>query len=109
MAPNSPVQDFALEILSMLDVTERERSRRDMVKRLLVSNEEDMVRSQFPEYFLSTIEEAFDDQGNFDIDKVDDSQVEWSTASPDEDDEIGRWIADREAGMYVTAADEEWK
>ncbi len=76
------------------------------------------VHDLFPQYFPSGWEQeqalakATDEHGNFDIDKVDDSKVDWKAEgiTPDEDDEISRWIAERERGITsLQALDEGWK
>lgn len=105
MAPNSPVQDRAVEVLDMLDHVEQERARFDSVKALLASPlaSWDRVKEQFPEYF-DPYESAKQEDGSYDIDQIDDADVEWSTAaSPDEDEALSTWIAQRESGSFTGA------
>lgn len=64
----------------------------------------DRVQHHFPEYFPSDWKEqrAFEaatKDGVLDIDALDDSSITWATpANDDEDDEISRWISERENG-----------
>lgn len=109
VAPNHPVQDRALEILEILDEIDKEKSRVDRVKALLTNqfSTVDLVKAQFPEYFRpeDPFEEAKTEDGGYDIDRVDESKLDWGTpASPDDDDEISRWIAQQETGS-ISAAD----
>ena len=109
-APNSRVQDRALDYLNMLDEARRQDDRMDMVKGLLATGRTEEVVHQFPEYFEAEgdISGAYDEAGEFDIDRVDDSKVKWAApASREEDDEISAWIAQHE-NTYVTAADDGW-
>lgn len=104
-APNSVVQDRALTYLLMLEETEKVQSRIDMVKGLLVSptSNFDRVREQFPEFF-DPFEEAKQEDGTYDIDKIDATDVEWGTpTSAEEDDDLSRWIASRESGSFTGA------
>lgn len=102
-APNSPVQDRALDYLVMLDEVERSRSRLDTVKALVTHASFERVRDQFPEYF-DPYEGAKGEDGEFDIDRLDDSQVDWATAGSEDDDEaLSRWIQERESGSFSAA------
>jgi hypothetical protein len=77
-----------------------------MVKGLLASpfTTFESVRGYFPEYF-DPFEGAEDEEGNFDPDKVDESQLGWATPeSPEDDEALSRWIAERESGS-MSAAD----
>lgn len=109
VAPNHPVQDRALEVLEVLDEISREKGRMDLVRGLLASSTSDFdrVRAQFPEYFtpVDPFEGAKTEEGGYDIDAIDDSDVEWDTpASADVDEDISRWIAEHESGS-ISAAD----
>lgn len=112
-APNSVVQDYALEILDMLDESVRETQRIDMVKTLLASVPMERVKDYFPEYFRpDPLAEAIDPvTGEFDIDKVDDSKIDWQTAgSEDEDADLSAWIEEQErkSGGVTTFSADEW-
>lgn len=109
MAPNHPVQDLALEALDSIEAVERERGRADMVRALLTNRltDWDLTKAHFPEYFTpeDPFEAAKTNDGEYDIDAVDDSQIEWGAPdSPETDEEISRWIAQHEHGS-ISAAD----
>lgn len=92
----------------MLDEFEKAKGRADSIKRLIANRMTDyeIVREQFPEYFPpeDPFKDAKQDDGTYDIDKIDDTQVEWATpTTPEEDDEISRFIAEREGSF--TGAD----
>lgn len=114
-APNSQVQDSALQILDMVDEGRKEDLRVDMVKGLLAlagPAQQSEVARLFPEYVKDDpYQEAYTQSGEFDIDKVDDATVEWSVASKDQDEELSRWISEQEraGGVTFTAEDEGWK
>lgn len=111
MAPNSPVQDRALEILDLIDLFDREKARADRVRELVATGEFDQVKAYFPEYFgTDPYEEARDpDTGEIDIDKIDDSRLEWGVPTEDEDEELERWIREREAGTFTAEEiSDEW-
>lgn len=75
----------------------------DTVKGLVALGVRDRVKEQFPEYF-NPFEDAQRDDGSYDIDRVEGSQVKWSSAgSEDEDAELARWIAQRERGSMTAA------
>jgi hypothetical protein len=104
VAPNSPVQDMALEILVVLDRKEQGQSRFDTVKGLVAIGDRARVKEQFPEYF-DPFEDIRREDGTYDVEALDDAEVEWTTpTSPDEDADLARWIAQRESGS-MTAAD----
>lgn len=113
-APNSPVQDRALEYLLLDERQQKERLRLDEFKRALMVSSVTMERAHtfFPEYFpRDAFTEAQKDDGTYDIDAVDDAKVDWETPRDHyTDDEISAWIAERERGS-VTAADldDGWK
>lgn len=89
----------------MLDQTEREERRLDRVKALWVNQltDKDAIKSQFPEYF-DPFETAKDEHGEYDIDQIDDSQVDWATApSAEADEELSRWISEHEQGSFSGA------
>lgn len=93
----------------MLDEIDKEKRRIDMVKSLLATKaaDFDLARAQFPEYFTpdDPYGTARNDDGTYDVDALDDADLDWSTpASPDDDDEISRWIAQQE--MASVTADE---
>ena len=73
----------------------------------------DRVKAYFPEYFPeeTAFETAKRKDGSYDIDRVDDSRVEWTTPrSPDEDADISAWINQRERGSATAAdLDNGWK
>lgn len=90
----------------MLDVSESERARQDRVKGLLIhSGNRDLVAAYFPEYFepQDPFAKAKTDDG-YDIDLIDDAEIDWDVADPDEDEEMSRWISERSNGSF-TAAD----
>lgn len=98
----------------MLDEAEKEKSRVDMVRAILArvgAEGQDLVAEQFPEYFKQDpFAEAYTETGEFDIDKVDPSKVEWSVPSEEEDKELSEWIAQQEranGGMTTFTADED--
>lgn len=96
----------------MLAEIEKEKARVDMVRGLLTGplSSLERVKAQFPEYFApeDPYEAATTESGEFDIDAVDDSKVDWSTpSSPKDDDDISRWISQQESGS-VSAADTDW-
>src|SRR4051812_4529468 len=101
---------MALEILDMVDETKAEAHRVDMVKGLLASGaEQETVAGRFPEYFASDpFAEAYDEKGEFDIDKVDDTAVQWSVPDQDQDADLSAWIEEQErkgGGVTFTADD----
>lgn len=101
------MQDRALEILEVLDEIEKEKQRVDMVKSLLATKAADftLARTQFPEYFApeDPYEGARNDDGTYDIDAIDEDQIDWATpASPEDDDEISRWIAQQESSVTAS-------
>lgn len=115
--PNSRVQDRALEILDMVDESAKENARVDMVKALLAQvglERQDLVVEQFPEYFKrDPFEVAYDEAtGEFDIDKVDPSAVEWQVPDEAEDADLSAWIAQQERAnggvTTFTADDDGW-
>lgn len=115
-APNSRVQDRVLEYLILLAARDREVARRDALKHsLLVGGSEAFTRMRdlFPEYVADedAFEQARTDEGDYDIDKVDDAKVTWTTpANEEEDDDISAWIASRESGSVTVAdLDDGWK
>lgn len=96
-----------MEILEVLDEIEKEKRRVDMVKSLLATKAADltMARSQFPEYFAADdpYERARNDDGSYDVDALDDADLDWATpASPEDDDEISRWIAQQESSVTAS-------
>lgn len=118
-APNSRVQDRALEFLSMLDARERRTQRLDSVRLAVLSSPlqwaelEPRLRWLFPEYLSpeAAYRKAKKDDGSYDIDKVDDGSVEWLTpASADEDAEISAWIEQNLRGTAVLSDDDDgWR
>lgn len=111
-APNNPVQDLALQILLMLSTKASEEQKVDMIRQaiLIADPPEERVTRAFPEYFPKEVlqemamEKAVGEDGEFDIDKVDDSKIDWRTeVSPDEDEELARWIMERESGQVSLA------
>jgi hypothetical protein len=106
------VQDRALEYLDMMDRAEAEERRVDMVKALLVQRTIDVeaIESQFPEYFDNDpFEEAKTPDGEYDIDSIDDSKIDWGVATPEEDDEISAWIDQHDEIMIVQSPEGEWQ
>lgn len=89
----------------MLDVIADSKARLDQVKVAFASAfSPDRVRDQFPEYF-DPFEQAKTEDGTYDIDRLDDSAIEWSApADEDEDEALSRWIAQQEIGS-ISAAD----
>jgi hypothetical protein len=86
----------------MLDEIDKEKRRLDGVKALLATKaaDFDLARSQFPEYFKveDPYEAARNDDGTYDVDALEDADLDWSTpATPEDDDEISRWIAQQES------------
>ncbi len=69
----------------------------------------------FPEFFpdnweeVRAFEQAKKDDGTYDIDKVDGAHINWGVASPEEDDDISRWIAEREQGSMTTTMLDDWR
>lgn len=112
VAPNNSVQDLALELLDMLAMSDKERARLDMVKALVTNSwaDRDEVKHQFPEYFEADPFAAAKnpETGEYDIDKISDADVEWGTASPEEDDEISRWIAQQQQGSFGADDFSDW-
>ena len=108
MAPNTPVQDRALEYVEMLDQMEKSKARADMVRGLFSSKSTDreVLKEQFPEYFdHDPFRDARTEGGEIDPDKVDESGLDWATPGDEADDEdISSWIAAREKGSF-TATD----
>lgn len=104
-APNSPVQDRALEILDMLDVVEAQGHRLDSVKIGLLSPlvTEDRAKSLFPEFYpADPFADALQDDGTYDPSKVDEDEIEYDApSSPEEDDDISAWISSRESGSFT--------
>lgn len=89
----------------MMEEVEKGRDRLDKVKALLVSpmSNWEKVRDQFPEYF-DPFEAAKTEDGTYDIDQIDDSQIDWEVpTSEDQDEALSRWIAERESGSFTGA------
>lgn len=112
-APNSVVQDMALEILDMLDETEKENQRIDRVRGLLTLTTMERVKDFFPEYFRpDPLATAYDEEtGEFDIDAIDPADVEWVVpTSEDEDADLSAWIEEQERqnGGVTTFTANEW-
>jgi hypothetical protein len=113
-APNSRVQDRALEILDMLDERRREIDRIDRVKELLTHIPADVVAEQFPEYFAADpFDGAYDPEtGAYDPEKVDEELIQWGVAaSKTEDDDLSAWIEEQERknGGITTFTANEWQ
>lgn len=104
-APNSLVQDRALAYLDMLAEYAKGQARRDMVKALLTHKDSDYdeVKFQFPEYFDADPFEQIRTEDGYDIDRLDDSQVQWGVAGEDEDEALSRWIAEQDGGTFTGA------
>jgi hypothetical protein len=87
----------------MLDLRDEERGRRDMVKALVAQSADNVLEEtkfQFPEYFeIDPFEQAKTEDGTYDIDRIDDSAVDWATAgSAEEDEALSRLIEEMESG-----------
>lgn len=88
----------------------------DSVKRLIVQGSSlDRIEPLFPEFFppgwkeKRAVEMARDESGGIDIDKINDSDINWGVASKDEDDEISRWISERESGSVTQNTLDDWR
>lgn len=96
-APNSLVQDNALDILDMLAVVKEQREKRQdgiaEVKALMLTHGYTRTQEMFPDYFDSTPPEQ-DGQ-------VDEEHLEWDVPSEEVDEQISRWIAERQAGSFT--------
>lgn len=108
VAPNSPVQDRALEALEVLELIDREKARVDSVKLLASSTQIDWERApqQFPEYFAPAdpFAGAVDEDGTYDPDRVDEDSIAWQApATPDEDSDISEWIRKHEEASFSAA------
>lgn len=115
-APNSPVQDLALQILMLLKTKTDEERKVDGIRAaiLVADPTKEEIRRVYPEYFPTDAEEAFadayDEHGEFDIDRVDDSKIDWATeVTPEEDEDLSRWIAERERGQVTLAELDGWR
>jgi len=110
VAPNSPVQDRALALLLVHHRVEQARRDTDSLKRTLmgipVDQVSDVLRRFFPEYLpeADPFEKAKREDGTYDIDAIDPSEIKWSVPDPDTDAEISAWIAAAERGS-MSAAD----
>lgn len=114
VAPNSMVQDWALRYLSLSETQRRSRERVEALKLALLPHEVDRQRlaNLFPEYFpKDAFADAVREDGTLDEEKVDETQLDWSTVEdPLEDADISRWIADREHGQISAAdLDDDWR
>lgn len=112
VAPNSPVQDLALQFLALDEARYREQERYEDVRRLMVSNAIENVHRYFPEYFPADFEEQLayakaTKDGTFRPELLDDSALEWRAEgiTAEEDDEISRWVKDREGSLSLSIAD----
>jgi hypothetical protein len=118
VAPNSPVQDLAIQILALLEAKEREVEKVDHIRRLLLDHSLVDVYRVFPEFVPADFAEqmafakAHQPDGTFDPELLDDSALSWRAEGidKDEDDEITRWIKDREGQLSLSTTDlEGWK
>lgn len=63
------------------------------------------LKDLYPDKFPAEdpFEKARTEDG-YDPDLIDDAAIDWETAgSPDEDEELSRWIAERESGSFSAA------
>lgn len=101
----SQVQEWAVEMLIIMDNITKAKDFADSMRARLVAAHPSSVRSIFPEWFEAEdpFAEAKREDGTYDIDKVDDASVNWTVPSNNrENDELERWIHQR---MTVSAAD----
>lgn len=97
MAPNSAVQDTALELLDMLEITEEfresNRQRLDSARALVMSHGYEATRAMFPDLFAPV---PMGQEGS-----EEDAETEWSVPTPEQDEEISRWIAEQQVGSFT--------
>lgn len=91
----------------MLDEVEKEQERLDRLKGLVASSTTvpERLRRLFPDYFEDDpYEAAKQDDGTYDIDQVDPTEVEWSGPASMEDDEaLSAWINEHQQGSFTGA------
>ena len=109
----SSVQSLALEMLMLLDQRATgEQFVTDLKSRIVAANPSEFP-VMFPEWASSKAaqdgaQEALRPDGSYDIDKIDDSQVEWSIPTTEaENEEHERWVSARTAisGGTISAAE----
>lgn len=93
-------------MLDVLDRTSESKGRFEKVRQLVAAGAEyDRVKALYPEYFPDALEEIRDNEGDYDIDALDDSKVEWSAPDDEgEDEELSAWIENRTRGS-ISGAD----
>lgn len=92
----------------MMDRFDSEQGKVEQIKGLLATGGDfERVKALFPDYFAAEdpYEQAIDPEtGEFDINRIDDSQLEWGVPTPEEDEAMAQWIAERQSGT-ITVAD----
>lgn len=94
-------------MLLLIESRQRALAFTDNLRSLLVAQSPSSAKDIFPEWFPKEIafEEARRPDGTYDIDKIPDAAVEWSTpATVAEREELEHWIAQRTT-LTVSAAD----
>lgn len=110
-APNSRVQDLALKILIKREDRVQVLAEIDALKRELIPGVKDFNRlhNLFPQHFTKewldrqTMEDAKDQTGQFNIDLLNDEAVDWGVPTPEEDEAMSRWIAEKTSGQASLA------
>lgn len=103
----SSAQSLALEMVVLLDhKASGEQLIFDLKSRILAVHPQEFS-VLFPEWASQNknqeeIDKARRPDGSYDIDKIDDSKVEWSVPSKTEDAENERWLAERMANTSGT-------
>lgn len=102
----SQPQRLSLEILMALDTKAKAVDFvRNLKSQIAALHPEEMPRL-FPEWKLKKgVEAGMQEDGSFDIDSVEGSQVEWAVPSKEEAAELEKWIAERQQqGSQVMSA-----
>lgn len=107
------MQDLAIQILWLVDEQKAGEEKFEAFRQILLENPIEKVKAIYPEYFPADLMQevayagAIKPDGTFDPDLLDDSKIQWRAEgiTEDEDDELSRWIAERE--MSLTLSDEQ--
>lgn len=109
----SPVADICAQYLLLADTRESTDTYVRNFKARMVAAHPEKMQELFPEYFRdakakgeAAFEDAYDESGEFDVDRVDDSLVEWRAPVGEEEHEaVERLLREamEKAGGTITA------
>lgn len=104
----SEVQEFAAQVMLMVDARERSQGFFDDLRSRMVAARPERVHEIFPEWRdAAEVERAaygLDEHGEADVDRMDDSLVQWRVpASTAERADLDRWLAEHATGTATAA------